>query len=218
MAVCCRFAEVLRQALDLGEAGRIAAQLPALETLATELGGCRCRSGDGPGAGAADAAQTKGLGDLGDGQRIDDAAGDAAFHDQVAFPGECRLARIVHLLLLVVVPNAGAGMIARLCCRFASNGRQDSVALAGRYSRGENARPPASRTADDHERAGVLWRCTASAGIGRRLYIRYLAPVILHRRHLTLTISCLSSLRAHAAHLGLSPSIVARCITRRCGR
>lgn len=36
-------------------------------------------------AGAADGAQTEGLGNFNNGQRIDDATGNAAFHDQIAF-------------------------------------------------------------------------------------------------------------------------------------
>ena len=116
-----RGAEVFGKSLDFGEARGVLLQLPLLVALAAQLGsGRRCR-GNGTGTGTADAAQTKCLGNLGNGQRIDDAAGDTALHDQVAFLGEDRLARIVHLLLLVVVPNAGAGMIARLCCPYASS-------------------------------------------------------------------------------------------------
>ena len=120
MAIRGGHAEVLGQSFDFREPGWVAAQLTLLIALAAQFGSCRCCRGDGASAGTADAAQTKRLGDFGDGQRVDDATGDAAFHDQVAFPGKGRLARIAHLLLLVVMPNAGAGMITRLLGLYAS--------------------------------------------------------------------------------------------------
>ena len=114
MAIRGGHAKVLGQSFDCREAGWVAAQFTLLIALAAQFGSGSCSRGDGTSAGTANAAQAKRLGDFGDGQRVDDAAGDATFHDQIAFPGKGRLARIAHLLLLVVMPNAGASMITRL--------------------------------------------------------------------------------------------------------
>jgi hypothetical protein len=56
--------------------------LPFSYAQCTGRGGSR---GDGAGRGAADRPEAVGLGEFGDGPGIDDAAGDAAAHHEIAF-------------------------------------------------------------------------------------------------------------------------------------
>jgi len=70
----------------LGDASEESVSLGAARA-AGELGGGGEGGGDGSGGGAADAGEPELFGDLVDGGGIDDAAGDAPLHNEVANPG-----------------------------------------------------------------------------------------------------------------------------------
>jgi hypothetical protein len=94
--------------------GDLAGQrLEALERtgVAAVLRGGRHGGGDGPGRAAADAAEAVRAGQLRQGERVDDAAGDAALHHQVAFQRHVRpagdLPRPAVVRVLPGIPRAG---------------------------------------------------------------------------------------------------------------